>query len=220
MASDFQNACTRLGAALREWVFVHNHSQSELGKESATVLLQLKAANPKVTFWVWGINQLWDELSKLPAVVLSEAFGLPGTSRDLLDVDLADIQAVVKRLEALEYDLQFTSPTLPSLRKLEFNGLSAAVQSALSGGRFIEPKVRKLIESSPTEVERGERIATAFRQRYVTLRGTEDDPDRVFDLLAEYAGWAASNSVRGKTAVLGVLSYFFERCDIFDNPPP
>jgi len=76
-----------------------------------------------------------------------------------------------------------------------------------------------LFSRSLTDVQRGERVAEGFRHHYASLRDNGTEANRIFDLLLEYAGWAAQGTARGNTAVLGVLSYFFHRCDIFENPP-
>jgi hypothetical protein len=92
------------------------------------------------------------------------------------------------------------------------------VQANLLSGRLVESKVELLLSRSLTEVQRGERVAEGFRRHYALLRDNGTEANRIFDLLLEYAGWATRGTARGNTAVLGVLSYFFHRCDIFENP--
>ena len=84
---------------------------------------------------------------------------------------------------------------------------------------MLDSKVERLFSGSATNVELGERVAEGFRRNYARLRDAGTEPNRLFDLLLEYAGWAAREPARGNAAVLAVLSYFFHRCDIFENPP-
>ncbi len=218
---DFANARQTLGDTMREWVFVHNHPQSLLGHLSNAALMEIKAQHPSLTVLAWGIAELWTELSSLPKLTLAQAFGGADANQfEILAVGLDDLQQVVSRLEALQSPLRLKSPEMPDARKLEFNSLTGNVQASLMMGRMVESKVEHLFSRNPTDVERGERIAEGFRQHYGMLRDKGTEPNRIFDLLLEYTGWAAVGTARGNTAVLGVLSYFFHRCDIFENPAP
>ena len=172
-----------------------------------------------VTILAWGCTQLWDELIRLPKLSLAEAFGTDATQFDLVAVSLDDVQRVVSRLESSDFPLQLQTPELPDVHKLEFNDLTGAVQASLQAGRMLDAKVERLFSGSPTNVEWGERVAEAFRRHYRRHRDAGTEPNRLFDLLLEYAGWAAREPARGNAAVLAVLSYFFHRCDIFENPP-
>ncbi|MBK8001314.1 MAG: hypothetical protein IPK15_22065 [Verrucomicrobia bacterium] len=218
---DFANALKTLGETMREWVFVHNHPQSELGQLSNAAMLEIKAQHLGLTILAWGATEFWNELAaQVPNLTLARAFGGADVSQmQILAVGLDDLLQVIARLEALPSPLQLKSPTMPDGRKLEFNSLTGNVQDCLLMGRRIEDKVERLFSRSQTDVERGERIAEGFRHHYGKLRDSGTEPNRIFDLLLEYSGWATQGTARSNTAVLGVLSYFFHRCDIFENPP-
>lgn len=216
---DFAAAVKTLGASLLEWVFVHNHPDSQLGHLSNTALVQLKAEHPSVTILAWGHGELWEALVQLPKLTLAEVFGSDATQFDLVAVNLEDLQLVVSRLEAANFPLQPQTPEVPDFRKLEFNNLTGAVQASLHTGRMLDSKVERLFSGSATSVEWGERVAEGFRKHYIRLRDVRTEPNHIFDHLLEYAGWAARGTARGNAAVLAVLSYFFHRCDIFENPP-
>ena len=217
---DFAEAVATIGEALREWVFVHNHPESQLGHLSATALVEIKAAHPSITILVWGRMEFWAELSRLPKLALAQTFGNDSTQVEVVAVNLDDLQRVIARLETSPFPLEPRPPEMPDLRKLEFNDLTGAVQASLHTGRMLDKKVERLFSGNPTDIERGERVAEGFRRHYGALRDSGTEPNRIFDLLLEYAGWAAQETARGNTAVLGVLSYFFHRCDIFENPAP
>jgi hypothetical protein len=63
----------------------------------------------------------------------------------------------------------------------------------------------------------GERIAEAFRQKYLSLRD-KATPNQVFNDIQAWAGGAERGSAEHELAVLTVLAYYFERCDIFEEP--
>ncbi len=55
-----------------------------------------------------------------------------------------------------------------------------------------------------------------FRRRYAQLQGSGRSPDQIFGHLQQYAGTGGDPG--RQAAALAVLSYFFERCDIFEDP--
>ena len=65
----------------------------------------------------------------------------------------------------------------------------------------------------------GEEVAEGFRNRYRGLKAIGHTPDEIFADLQEFAGGMHGEPAR-QGAVLAVLSYFFERCDIFEDAKP
>jgi hypothetical protein len=59
-------------------------------------------------------------------------------------------------------------------------------------------------------------VAEAFRQRYRSLKAVGLRPDQIFGQLQAFAG-GMDGDPSHQGAVLAVLSYFFERCDIFED---
>ena len=70
-----------------------------------------------------------------------------------------------------------------------------------------------------SDVELGESIAQAFRDRYQRMRQSSWEANSIFNELYGFAGGFHFHSPIEQAAVYAVLSYFFERCDIFENPP-
>ena len=66
----------------------------------------------------------------------------------------------------------------------------------------------------------GERLAVAFRNEYGRLRGTMPpmSPNEMFSELQAWAGGKERGTSEHEMAVLTVLAYYFERCDIFEEP--
>ena len=54
------------------------------------------------------------------------------------------------------------------------------------------------------------------RSEYLTVVEKYGPPDEIFAYLQQYAGSGTEPKRQG--AALAVLSYFFERCDIFEDP--
>lgn len=61
---DLTSAKKSLGANLKEWVFIHNHSSSALPNKAATFAMNLRAENQSLRYMdFWGIDQLWENIS-------------------------------------------------------------------------------------------------------------------------------------------------------------
>ena len=217
--SDFEAASEYLARGLREWVFVHNYPSQRIGKKTAKALTELKANHPNVTIFLWGKDELWTELNdKLTASTLRELFGASLEQEDVLDLRLSDIEAVIARLSEAEMVLSIEPLEQPDPAKLEFNDLSSTVQANLAAGRYREPLVKKHFSRTPSDVAVGERIAEAFRGEYAALRKQGLVPNVIFDRLLDFTGWKGKPDAKHQASVLAVMSYFFHRCDIFENP--
>lgn len=56
-------------------------------------------------------------------------------------------------------------------------------------------------------------------QEYEKLRELEPEPDMIFYKLELFTGGQDKGTPIYEAAVLAVLAYFFEQCDIFEQPP-
>ncbi|MGO9165847.1 MAG: ABC-three component system protein, partial [Candidatus Sulfotelmatobacter sp.] len=63
----------------------------------------------------------------------------------------------------------------------------------------------------------GERLAQTFKDKYVTLR-EQFTPNNIFAELQSWAGGNQRGTPEHELAVLTVIAYYFERCDIFEEP--
>ena len=106
-------------------------------------------------------------------------------------------------------------PPPPSVQKIEKNALSNEAAELLRIGRrrvrLVETYLQKI-----GPVERGEKIAEAFRTQYANLKSLDLSADQVFMHLQKYAGvWGEP---RRQAAAMAVLAYLFDSCDIFEDP--
>ena len=65
----------------------------------------------------------------------------------------------------------------------------------------------------------GEQIASAFKNEYVALRDATPrlHPDEIFGRLEVWAGGLANSKPIHKAAVLAVMAYLFDKCEIFED---
>lgn len=224
IAADFAKAKGRMGGNLRRWSFVHNHPQGGLAQLGAAAAAKLTADNPEITIRVLDIDSLWDLLQTIHPDKLTELFGPPMTIDNVIEVTMEDLEPVV---DAISRSKLLISPPqtdrVVSKLKLEHNEFSEDVENYIKAGRLREPLVQKYFGRVHV-VTLGEQIAQNFRAHYADLRSRGELPDSIFTKLMVYAGYygqgrAVRRAERG-AAILAVIVYFFERCDIFENPPP
>lgn len=124
------------------------------------------------------------------------------------------LRHVASRSEA-----EYTRGAIPEVRvdKLEVNALSHHVVRVLQWGRRGEPIVADFIAARPDPTF-GESVATAFRAEYARHRDNGLPPDQIFHELTRFVGGDFLHEPPYQTAIYSVLAYFFERCDIFEDP--
>jgi hypothetical protein len=212
---DFNGALPYWQAHFGTWVFVRN-SRDGLGPDQAKKLLDLGGLHASLIVTSWGFEELRQETMGLAEPELASLLGPAPSRQGMTSLGLADLAPVLDQIARL-------SPTPdPDLRpvpadKLERNLLSPAVESLLKAGMSRADLVRKYFKLKPTLQDQ---IAESFRARYADLRVANGTPDDVFAALQRFAGGDVLPAPGILNAVLAVLAFFFEECDIFERPEP
>lgn len=210
---DFAGARIHWKTQMLRWVFVHNDRRG-LPAEAVKRLTELNTANPNVTLTVCGEAELRQVAMSLAFHQLEDLFGAVPSSRVLEKLDFEALRPVLLAIQRQEPDAE-PSLVAPSAAKLERNALSEDAAGLLRQGRRREQLVEAFFTGWP-DPEFGEEIAQAFRLRYQALKAVGLLPDDMFGELQAFAGGMTGEPAR-QGAVLAVLSYFFERCDIFED---
>lgn len=196
------------------WVFVHN-SKEGLGPGVTKVLLDLGKAHAPLVVTQWGFEELRQEAMALAEAELASLLGPAPTRPRMISLGLEQLAPVLDQVARL-------SPLHdPDLRpvpadKLQRNMLSPSVETLLKAGMSRADLVRKYFKLKPTLQDQ---IAESFRARYAELRAGTDAPDGIFAELQRFAGGDVVRDPGTQAAILAVLSFFFEECDIFERPP-
>lgn len=213
---DFQGAVAHWGAKMRRWEFVHNDVRG-LPAEAIQRLDDLRVAHPNIEIGVLGEAEMHRITMGLQLHQLEDLFGAVPSQRTLEKLDFAALRPVLISIQRQVPDAE-PSLAAPSPDKLEGNRLSAAAADMLRLGRMREKLVQDFFDAWP-DPSLGEEIAKAFRTRYQSLKAVGLSPDQIFAELQTFAGGMEGEPSR-QAAVLAILSYFFESCDIFDDVVP
>ena len=197
-----------------EWVLVHNDTRG-LPATSFQLIDRLRGENPNVNIEVWTEANLQKLIIDLPLHAHQALFGYAPSKTGVETLMLADLQPVIDVLQRTD-PIPSQEPLIPpSVDKLTKNSLSDDAASLLRVGRRKEALVGTWFSKSPN-ADLGESIAEAFRCRYEQLKASGRSVDEIFMHLQQYAG--TGGEPKQQNAALAVLSYFFERCDIFEDP--
>jgi hypothetical protein len=221
IGADFEGAHKFLDGRLGKWVFVHNHPTGSLDKNTLKALnnliTEIRKRGDAVEILAWGREELWDALEVgVPHHGLRELFGSPNP----VHIDFACLEELLLSLERAEYPDDVAPVSQPAENKLEFNDLGASyrrqVRQGRTGLRIMDEYLASRVGTDP---EFAERLAQRFRDRYRSLHSRSVlSPDEIYENLRLDAGWKASPDIKREMATRVILAYFFDTCDIFENP--
>jgi hypothetical protein len=211
---DFHGARGHWTGNMQEWVFVHNDGRG-LPPNAVQHLDALRKAHAPLTIATWSEPELLPLAMGLDLSALQALFG-PAASIAIVDrLVMSDLMPIIDALQRQEPNPGDPPLTPPSPEKLEKNELSEESGLFLRIGRRKSSLVDTFFRKSPRP-DLGERIAEAFRTRYAELKALDLPADTIFKHLQDYAGFNGEPKRQG--AALAVLAYFFDSCDIFEDP--
>lgn len=226
---DFAGALKHWDKHLSEWVFVHN--ARGLGPSVLKALLDaieaLRKANPSRKVDIWAAEALEPLVfgrpsESLPPLADLDIEALLGPAYSLADVRrvaFKDVQPLIDTLAGFASEGAGAVRAEVPLRKMEFNRLPPAVCAVLLAGNRRAHEVERYLRSS-TKPLLGDRVATAYKEKYRALRDAGLDPEEVYDALVAFTLSEVRSSSSREAAAQVVLSYFFFSCDIFEDSPP
>lgn len=201
---------------MKSWTFVHNDFDG-LAPEVVAKIAEVTQANPKVTIERWSYEMIWQVLKRLDTDQLTELFGDGPTEANIDSLQIPEIIPVIERLQRASPN-PIPALVLPGPEKLEHNRLSPESADWLQLGERKESLVDACLKTNQNPTA-GEHIAEAFRLKYRKLRDSNLNSDMIFQILWEFAGGEEFTSRQQQAAIAAVMSYFFHRCDIFENVP-
>ncbi|MCE4283005.1 hypothetical protein LYZ77_21745 [Xanthomonas hortorum pv. vitians] len=211
---DFHGARGHWAGNMQEWVFVHNDARG-LPPNAVQHLDALRKAHASLQIATWSEPELLTLTMGLNLSQLQALFG-PAASIAIVDrLVMSDLMPIIDALQRQEPNPGNPPLTPPSAEKLEKNKLSEESGLFLRIGRRKSSLVDTFFRKSPRP-DLGERIAEAFRLRYTELKALDLPADTIFKHLQDYAGFSGEPKRQG--AALAVLAYFFDSCDIFEDP--
>ena len=212
---DFTEALPFWKSHFDNWSFVHN-ARDGLGPDVTKKLLDLAAQHSPMGVDHWGYEVLRVRTFKLGQADLASLLGPAPSRTDVINVGHDQLRkvlfAIARHPAPDEQDYRPVSP-----HKIAANGLSDGVKALLMGGRLKSSLVGQFFKAyhDPTL---GDDVVKAFKDRYEVLKSVRSDPDLIFRDLYVFAGGMQGGDPSHEAAVLAVLAYLFDQCDIFERP--
>ena len=214
---DFNGALPYWKEYFDYWFFVHNDKDG-LGPDITQKLLELEAKHTPLGVRPFGFAELLVEVRRLASEDLVALFGAVPTADGMRQVGYQELITVLnvisKKPEVTQPDLQF-----PPQDKIERNALSDEVASFLLLGMRKTDQVKRFF-AQYYDPQYGDRVADAFRAEYNSLKSLGLVPDQIFAGLIKFAGGASRGDPAFESAVLAIVAYLFEECDIFERVKP
>jgi hypothetical protein len=214
ITEDFYGAKVHWGKHFDKWSFVHN-AMDGLPPHVQELLLDLDQANAGITLEPWGFEELRLVFRRLSLEDLASWFGPAPNEETKARLGFDDLRLVLESLAGKAPPTGDPVKAVPP-GKIEANDLSESVATLIKNGMTKARLVAGFLESWYDETL-GERLAVAFREEYERLRGTMH-PNQIFSELQTWVGGNQRGTAEHEMAVLTVLAYYFERCDIFEEP--
>jgi hypothetical protein len=215
---DFNGALPYWEQYFDTWVFVHN-SRNGLNPLISEKLLQLGRQHESMTVTGWGFEEIRKKVFSLDEADLASLFGPAPSRGDVLKVGfegIRDVVATIAYRETSSFDNGEIRPVPPG--KLSFNELSNDVRMMLHTGMWKSQDVGDYFARC-LDHDLGDNVARAFRREYERHKAVEMKSDLIFERMREFAqGDRRLDSAR-EAAVLAVIAYLFEQCEIFERPP-
>jgi len=216
-----------LASALRQrpgqfstFVFVHNDGRG-MDPRIATEIVDAKREHPDINFEQMGKVAIWREFRRLELPEMEDMLGQEIKVAELVyGIGLADLEPLLKHLGRTRGNEQWPTPHTIPQRKIEFNTLGADVRHYIIHGLRFVKQVADYYEFYKDTLFRDE-TAAEFRERYQELQtaGLGLSPDEIFQELLVYVIGNRLPDPTTLTSAYTILSYFFQTCDILEEPP-
>ncbi|TCR23757.1 ABC-three component system protein [Streptomyces sp. BK205] len=213
--SDFTECLPHWEQYLDQWVFVHNDREG-LGPDALQVILEINETHGTEVARPWGREALRERVMNLEMSHLKSLFPSVPTLEDFIDTGMAQIQPVLDHLERARVPVRPDRRPVPE-DKIEYNLLSDATRALITMGMQPAQVVRTYYKRVSDELLR-DQTAQAFSDKYEELRSSGIGPDEIYWELRKWVGGTGPSGPTREVAVYGVLTYFFEECDIFLRP--
>jgi len=214
ITEDFEGAKVHWGTHFDKWVFAHNATDG-LPPHVLTLLLDFEKANPGITLEPWSLEEFRLIFRMLTTDDLIPWLGSAPSDETKASLGFNDLRPVLETLGNRPAPSDAAVRDVP-MGKIEANALSESIATLIKGGMSKAPLVEKFFAQWHDETL-GERIAEAFRTEYQRLRHLHT-PNGIFSELQAWSGGRGRGTPEHEMAVLAVIAYYFERCDIYEAP--
>lgn len=215
ITQDFDGAKEHWGKYFDQWVFVHN-AKAGLPPHIHRFILEFEENNHGIEIKLWSLEELKVIFRRLKTIDLQSWFGPALTLEVVANLGFDDLRPILEHIASRPVPPAHPIHDVPR-GKIESNALSENVALLLKSGMSKAPLIESFFSQWHDETL-GERIGEAFRNEYQQLKDAKKTPNEIFSCFQSWAGGALRGTSEHEVAILVVIAYYFERCDIFEEP--
>lgn len=138
------------------------------------------------------------------------------------EIGYADLETVCRVIGSIPFDTARIDVPLAVSEKVRLNNLGGVSQSKIRDGLAQAGRVGEFIEfQSQRSSQFGVKLASRFKAAYYQGLSEGMGPDDIFEsvLLYAYENSGPDDTPSSRAAALAVVSFLFERCEIFEHEP-
>lgn len=216
---DLALALLRRSEEFSKFVFVHN---DRLGMHPliASEIASAQRKHPALSLQQMGKVGIWREFMRLELDEAQDMLGQEIRVEPLVyGISLADLEPLLTHLGRTRDRDNWSEPHVVPMNKLEFNTLGPDIRDYLIHVMRFTKQIADYYDGYYDVLARDE-TAACFRERYEALRNQGLAPDEIFQELFVHVAGNRLPDAAAYTSAYTILSYFFQTCDIFEEPPP
>lgn len=212
MGRDFKRAIDKW-PDMKTWRFVTN---VDIGTSIVRKKLDLRKQYEAVKIEIWGCSDLWKQIELLDENQIS-SFLDPAPHAQ--DARFKDIIEAIEGIGSDETDT-FPEPRIGKIspEKMDYNKINELNRIAFNQGRQRAPEIEKWFDRQ-SDAELYDTKAKLLRERYKKVCKSHSNSNETLESLFVYVGGPDFRCDESRSmAVYAVVSFFFDRCDIFKDP--
>ena len=211
-----KNYWPTIGYPVKEFYYVVNDKYQGVGPGLLKNIKELQKANPNITIGLFKNNDLQNVFENLNETKITEIIGfVPSADISMLEMDV--LHNVIEHIMNTEVDSALpTIPNNPNFnKKIEFNGLSSEIASMMRTALINATSIDDYFANNNNFLR--DELRNRFNGLYLSAKNSNSEPDQIFAEV--YALSCPQKATQAHTtAVMTLMAYYFECCDIFETP--
>lgn len=205
-----------IGYPVKEFYYVVNDKYQGVGPGLLKNIKELQKANPNIIIGLFKNNDLQNVFENLNETKITEIIGfVPSADISMLEMDV--LHNVIEHIMNTEVDSALpTIPNNPNFnKKIEFNGLSSEIASMMRTALINATSIDDYFANNNNFLR--DELRNRFNGLYLSAKKSNSEPDQIFAEV--YALSCPQKATQAHTnAVMTLMAYYFECCDIFETP--
>mgnify|MGYP001478871018 CR=1 FL=1 len=214
---DFAGAMVKWAGKMKAWIFVYSE-QGKLPPMVVSLIENMKVAHPGLTIDTWNRERLWSIVRSLTPEARNAVLGPVPRPGDILSTTAEEIRVLLGFLARVEHSAQDAGTSLLDLLpKLAHNRLGPAIRDLIEPGLPVAQTTARYLSRHP-DPGFSATVSQSLAERYRKLVGEyPDEPEQLFFALIRWVQAGKSDDLRFFWAAVGIVSHYFELCDIFES---